>query len=107
MAGGEWKRAQAATLSKKCQGLYTRYVEEQHKANEAGRILREAVTAEWREKFPQGKDGKFLSFNSSQGILYYKELTKTPRGVTKAAALDMKAGTDVMGGAAADKPAAA
>jgi hypothetical protein len=89
-----WKRVKAKALTINNQILYKRYAQAFHLADELGRQLKEKVSLEWNNKYPDGIDGQICIFNAIGGALMYlmKDLMKLEHDV---AIFDADRGDDV------------
>jgi hypothetical protein len=62
--GVEWKPVKAKSLSKANQELYKQYADAFQAASVLASKLKQAVTIEWENKFPEGVNGQDCSFNA-------------------------------------------
>jgi hypothetical protein len=90
-----WKRVKAKALSMNDQTLYERYAQAFQVADELGRQLKERVSLEWNNKYPDGIDGQICIFNAVGGALMYlmKDLRNLEENVKTA--FDADRGDDV------------
>jgi len=96
--GARWRPVQASSLSASSRELYRQYVQKLQGANALGKELKEAVTREWNDKFPDGiNNGEVCAFNALNGVLQYvmKHQKKT-RTVAKKV-FDEDSGDNVFG----------
>lgn len=93
----DWKPVKASSLSEPSRVLYREYVEKYQHTAALGQRLKEAVTADWNQKFPDGINGQECAFHVVNGMLQYvmkkqkKKLTKTK------GQFDEELGDDVFG----------
>jgi len=81
--GVAWKQVQASSLTEDSLKLYHKYVKDFQGASQSAKTLKEAVSAEWNKKFPDGMDGKVCVFNAIGGVLNYAWIDKTKSKATK------------------------
>ena len=90
-----WKRVKAKGLSVYNQRLYERYAQAFEAANDLGQQLRDAVSSAWKNKYPDGIDGKVCIFNATAGALTYVMKDKAKLGESVKNIFDADRGDDV------------
>jgi len=90
-----WKRVKAKGLSAHNQRLYERYAQAFEAANDLGQQLRDVVSWEWTNKYPDGLDGKVCIFNAIGGALMYVMKDKSQLGESVKNLFDADRGDDV------------
>jgi hypothetical protein len=90
-----WKHVKAKGLSMHSQTLYERYAHAFESADKLGQQLKESVSLEWNNKYPDGIDGQICIFNAIGGTLMYlmKEIAELEENAKKA--FDADRGDDV------------
>ena len=104
--GVDWKPVQASSLSEASRGLYEEYASDFADALDSANKLKDAVTKEWNEKYPNGIDGQICSFNAIGGHLNYVMVDKKAKE-KKRRAFDPNEGDNVFRAAGVTPVAAA
>lgn len=90
-----WKRVKAKALTMHNQTLYERYAQAFEAANDLGRQLKEAVSSDWNNRYPDGMDGQICIFNAIGGTLMYTMKDKPKLGDRITKQFDADRGDDV------------
>ena len=95
--GAQWRRVQATSLSEKSRKLYRQYAQKVQEASAIGHKLKDAVTSEWNDKYPDGINGQVCAFNAMNGVLQYVMKNKKRPKASAKKAFDEASGDDVFG----------
>lgn len=93
--GPAWKPVKTSALSAKCKQLDDKYKQAVLEANRDADELREALTSEWNEKYPDGIDGKVVAFRVANGEPSYVWKKMPKQKQKKVAKADQERGDDV------------
>jgi hypothetical protein len=93
--GAQWRRVQATSLSEKSRKLYRQYAQKVQEASAIGHKLKDAVTSEWNDKYPDGINGQVCAFNAMNGVLQYVMKNKKRPKTSAKKAFDEASGDDV------------
>lgn len=92
--GVDWKPVQIKGLSKASQTIYNDYVGQLEAAKKAAKKLVDKLSTEWKEKYPDGKDGHDCRFNILGATIKYTMVPHTKNG-PKGKAVDQSEGDNV------------
>jgi len=90
-----WKAVKPSSLSDAEYERYSEYVARYREVSALGQRLKDAVTADWNTRFPDGQDGEGCAFRALNGVLQYAKTKKKKARAKSKGKFEEDVGDDV------------